>query len=179
VRGNCERKLVEVYDGTYQHTGAAHEPGVIWSGQQLTPQQRDHLATLPLTVSVDVDGLGPVLFCHATARDDQEIVLVDSPVEWFAEGFAGVEERTIVCGHTHMPFDRLADGRRIVNPGIVGVPYGPPGTVASDALQFVRSAASIPMAVDHPTRHRSATRRPPYVLGGGTPLGSLACCRMG
>jgi predicted phosphodiesterase len=134
VRGNCERNLVEVYDGTYQPTGAAHEPVVIWSGQQLTRPQRDHLATLPLTVSLDVDGLGPVLFCHATARDDEEIVLVDSPLERFAEGFAAVQEQTIVCGHTHMPFDRLANGYRIVNPGSVGMPYGPPGTVAYWAL---------------------------------------------
>ena len=94
VRGNCERNLVEVYDGTYQPTGGAHEPGVIWAGHQLTATQRDHLAALPLTVSVDVDGLGPVLFCHATARDDNEIVLVDSPLEWFAEGFARVTEQT-------------------------------------------------------------------------------------
>ncbi len=138
VRGNCERNLVEVYDGTYQPTGGPHEPGVIWAGHQLTATQRDHLAALPLTVSVD--GLGPVLFCHATARDDNEIVLVDSPLERFAEGFAGVgnwslnRRWSVVCGHTHMPFDRLANGRRIVNSGSVGMPYGPSGTLAYWAL---------------------------------------------
>jgi predicted phosphodiesterase len=134
VRGNCERTVVEVFDGRYQPTGAAHEPGTIWSGEQLTRAQRDRLASLPLTASMEVEGLGPVLFCHATARDDEEIVLVDSPVEWFVDGFAGVEEQTVVCGHTHMPFDRLASGRRMVNPGSVGMPYGPPGTVAYWAL---------------------------------------------
>ena len=87
-----------------------------------------------MTVSLQVDGLGAVLCCHATARDDEEIVLVDSPVEWFDEGFAGVEEQTLVCGHTHMPFDRLAAGRRVINPGSVGMPYGPPGAVAHWAL---------------------------------------------
>lgn len=134
VRGNCERTVVEVFDGHYRATGAAHEPGVIWAGQQLTNAQRERLASLPMTVSLEVDGLGPVLFCHATARDDEEIVLVDSPVEWFDEGFAGVEEQVVVCGHTHMPFDRLASGRRVINPGSVGMPYGPPGTVAYWAL---------------------------------------------
>ena len=97
----------------------------------------DLLASLgerAVTVSLEVDGLGTVLFCHATARDDEEIVLVDSPVGWFAEGFGGVEEATVVCGHTHMPFDRLAGGRRFVNPGSVGMPYGPPGTAAYWAL---------------------------------------------
>ena len=70
VRGNCERNVVEVFDGTYQATGAAHEAGTIWAGQQLSREWRDRLAALPMTVSLDVDGLGPVLFCHATARDD-------------------------------------------------------------------------------------------------------------
>ncbi len=36
-------------------------------------------------------------------------------------------EPTVVLGHTHMPFDRLADRRRFVNPGSVGMPYGTPG----------------------------------------------------
>jgi predicted phosphodiesterase len=54
-------------------------------------------------------------------------VLVNSPLAWFADAL-------VVCGHTHVPFDRLADGRRVVNPGSVGLPYGPPGTLAYWAL---------------------------------------------
>ena len=34
---------------------------------------------------------------------------------------------TVVCGHTHMPFTRLAHGRLVVNPGSVGMPYGRAG----------------------------------------------------
>jgi predicted phosphodiesterase len=130
VRGNCERVLVEIFDGTYRETGGPHEAGTLWAGRQLTREWRDRLAALPLTVSLDVDGLGPVLFCHATPRDDEEFVLVDSPLAWWSEVLAGVTEQTIVCGHTHMPFDRLVDGRRVVNPGSVGMPYGPRGTLA-------------------------------------------------
>ena len=64
------------------------------------------------------------MFCHATARDDNEFITVDSPVSHYRAAFAGVPARTVVVGHTHMPFDRLADTRRIVNPGSVGLPYG-------------------------------------------------------
>jgi diadenosine tetraphosphatase ApaH/serine/threonine PP2A family protein phosphatase len=39
----------------------------------------------------------------------------------------GDEVTTVVCGHTHMPFARLAHGRMIVNPGSVGMPYGRSG----------------------------------------------------
>lgn len=33
----------------------------------------------------------------------------------------------VICGHTHMQFDRTLDGVRIINAGSVGVPYGEPG----------------------------------------------------
>ena len=35
----------------------------------------------------------------------------------------GVEERTVVCGHTHVQFDRTVDGTRVLNAGSVGAPY--------------------------------------------------------
>ena len=74
-----------------------------------------------------MDGLGPVAFCHATARDDNEYILVDSPLEHFRAAFAAIGQQTVVVGHTHMPFDRLAAGRRVVNAGSVGLQYGHAG----------------------------------------------------
>ncbi|GAB3125154.1 hypothetical protein GCM10027160_47350 [Streptomyces calidiresistens] len=74
-----------------------------------------------------IEGMGEVLFCHATPlRDDEEVVLVDSRLDRWREVFDGLDPavRTVVCGHTHMPFARLAHGRMVVNPGSVGMPYG-------------------------------------------------------
>jgi len=130
VRGNGERWLVEAYDGTFQpdpSPTSAPAEWFSWCAGRLTGAQRDRLADLPLTVTLDVDGLGPVAFCHATARDDNEFILVDSPLRHFHDAFGSLPERTVVVGHTHMPFDRLADTRRVINPGSVGMPYGHQG----------------------------------------------------
>ena len=94
---------------------------------QLERAHRDLLEGLPLSVTLEVTGLGAVRFCHATAVSDTAMVLVDSPVDRYRTGFGDVTEPTVVLGHTHMPFDRLADRRRFVNPGSVGMPYGTPG----------------------------------------------------
>jgi diadenosine tetraphosphatase ApaH/serine/threonine PP2A family protein phosphatase len=69
------------------------------------------------------------VFCHATPRDDEEVVLVDSRLERWSEVLATLDEAvsTVVCGHTHMPFLRLVDWRLVVNPGSVGMPYGGAG----------------------------------------------------
>jgi predicted phosphodiesterase len=133
VRGNADRELADAYDGRLD----PELPDMVrlpteYCATRLAARHRDLLADLPLTVSLDVDGLGSVLFCHATAHDDTGMVLVDSPVSRYATAFAGMTEQTVVLGHTHMPFDRLVDRRRFVNPGSVGMPYG--GTGAFWAL---------------------------------------------
>jgi predicted phosphodiesterase len=125
VHGNCEREMVTAFDG-------GEVPGPFGadaaaSAALIDQAQRDLIGGLPLTVTLDIDGVGPVLFCHASPRRDDEMVLVDSPPERWAEVLDGVDAGVVVCGHTHMPFDRLAAGRRVVNPGSVGMPYGHPG----------------------------------------------------
>lgn len=119
VRGNADRELAES-----ARTGGSFVPDPIfpWAAKQLRPADLPVLDALPLTVTVD-----GVLFCHATPRDDTEIVLVDSPPERWAEVLDGVSASTVVCGHTHMPFVRLVDRRLVVNPGSIGMPYGRAG----------------------------------------------------
>ena len=112
----------------------------------IAPRHRELLDALPLTVSLDVDGLGPVLFCHATARRDDEFVLVDSPMSVWQRAFDGVTERTVVLGHTHMPFDRLVDRRRAVNAGSVGMSYGTAGAswaLLGPGVQLRRTAYDV------------------------------------
>ncbi|GAA1589087.1 metallophosphoesterase family protein [Kribbella hippodromi] len=122
VRGNADRELVEMRRGTY----TAEPPDAVspWAAEQLRPDQVELLAPLPTTVTI-----GEMLFCHATPRDDEEMVLVDSPISRWAQVFDGLpgEVRTVVCGHTHMPYARLVDRRMVVNAGSVGMPYGAPG----------------------------------------------------
>ncbi|MGW1891455.1 metallophosphoesterase family protein [Streptomyces sp. NPDC002004] len=126
VRGNADRELVEYRRGLRT---SIPDPIAPSAAESLREDQVDFLAELPTTLTVPVDGLGEVLFCHATPRDDAEMVLVDSRAARWEEVFAGLGPgvTTVVCGHTHMPFTRLAAGRLVVNPGSVGMPYGRPG----------------------------------------------------
>lgn len=124
VRGNADRELVECARGA-----ESPYPEAIWAAAQLRPDQVELLDRIPATVRLDIDGLGGVLFCHAIPRDDEEVVLVDSRLDRWAEVHSDLDPsvRTVVCGHTHMPFVRLAHGRLVVNPGSVGMPYAPAG----------------------------------------------------
>jgi len=126
VRGNADRGLVEEFDGE----APSDMPGPFagWCARQITQRHRDFLASFEDRVVVDgVDGLGRVLFCHATPRNDTDVFTVESPVERVRTLVAGVDAGLVVCGHTHMQFDRMVDRIRVVNAGSVGMPYGTPG----------------------------------------------------
>jgi predicted phosphodiesterase len=143
VRGNADRELVQLARG---EAGDVPDPIAPWAASQLDADHVDRLAGLPDTVTLTVDGFGPVVFCHATPRNDEEVVLVDSRLERWAEVLADLpdEVMTVVCGHTHMPFTRLANTRQIINPGSVGMPYGMPGAhwaiLSGGAIEMRRTA---------------------------------------
>ena len=128
IRGNCDRLVVDAFDGR-PLTGlpeVAREP-VAWTAAQLDRSHRDVLASLPETLAMSVNGLGAVLFCHATPRSDEEILTAITPAERVRPMLEGVTQPVVVCGHTHMQFERVLDGVRVVNAGSVGMPYGRPG----------------------------------------------------
>jgi predicted phosphodiesterase len=120
LRGNGDR---EIAADPAEHGSGLWADRTRWSAEQLEPGQRAWLAALPGTQSVDVAGLGPVLFCHGSPRSDEEILTAISPEPRVTAAVAGVGEAVVVCGHTHVQFDRRVAGKRLVNAGSVGMPY--------------------------------------------------------
>jgi diadenosine tetraphosphatase ApaH/serine/threonine PP2A family protein phosphatase len=98
-----------------------------WSAQQLYPECEQLLASWAKTLCVEVRGLGEVLFCHVTPRDDNEIFTRLTAEERLLPIFEGLNVSVVVCGHTHMQFDRMVGAIRVVNAGSVGMPFAEPG----------------------------------------------------
>ncbi|MEP6598604.1 MAG: metallophosphoesterase family protein [Actinomycetota bacterium] len=148
IRGNADRELVSLARGGPD----VGDPIAPWAAAQLSPTHLALLDKLPHPVVLPVVGFGRVLFCHGTPRDDEEIVLVDTRLDQWAAVLADVADdvTTVVCGHTHMPFVRLAHGRLIVNPGSVGMPYGRAGAhwalLAAGAVTLCRTMYDIDAA---------------------------------
>jgi len=111
VRGNADRQVVERVEGF----------GSAWCADQLGDERLAAVAAWPFSHTLEVDGLGDVVFCHATLRTDEEIVTRITPDDEVVAAFPG--GGTVVVGHTHVQFDRRYEGFRLVNAGAVGMPY--------------------------------------------------------
>ena len=121
VRGNTDREVVAGLEAD-PGAGGLWDRRAAWVARQIEPALAA-IAAWPPTVSIEVDGLGPVLFCHGSPRSDEEIITRISPPERIAPMLEGVEEPTVVGGHTHVQFDRRVGERRVVNAGAVGMAY--------------------------------------------------------
>ncbi|MBA2286269.1 MAG: metallophosphoesterase family protein [Ktedonobacteraceae bacterium] len=129
IRGNADREVVMMFDSQpfnrrYMPAPSEKEREVMrWVAEQLTPSQRDFLAELPEQLEVQVEGLGRVLFCHATVRNDEELFTPITPEKQLSIIFSNIEQEIVVCGHTHIQFELRVGNRLILNAGSVGMPY--------------------------------------------------------
>ena len=158
IRGNTDRMLLE--EAPDLDDPPPWPDRHAWARAQLTDEERRFLATPPDTAVVEVDGLGAVLFCHGSPRSDEEIITRATPPERLSDILAGVQQRVVVCGHTHVQFDRVVGGTRLVNAGSIGMPYedelGAYWALLGEDVELRRTgydaerAASLIRATDYP-----------------------------
>jgi predicted phosphodiesterase len=118
VRGNADRVL-DVGDADEGETWVRARR---WVAERLGAERLQFLAALPLDLTLEVEGLGAVRFCHGAPGSDELTITPLTPDARLRELLAGVDERVVVCGHTHVQFDRRVDAFRVVNAGSVGAP---------------------------------------------------------
>lgn len=117
LRGNADREL------TPGENGLAPAEVLDWVRERLSAEQIAFLYGLPPTLELEVDGLGRVLFCHATPQNDVDVFTERTPEERVAPQFARLGVDLVVCGHTHMQFVRPIADVTVVNSGSVGMSY--------------------------------------------------------
>ncbi|AAS42368.1 MULTISPECIES: metallophosphoesterase family protein [Bacillus] len=118
IKGNCDRMLWEPIQG--------QSATLTFVQNQLTENHIDWLQQHPSQYIVD-----DILFCHGTPTSD-EVYLLEEMDENGAvlkseknimDQLQNIEQKIIVCGHTHIPrVVYLANGKIIINPGSVGLP---------------------------------------------------------
>jgi predicted phosphodiesterase len=128
IQGNGDREVLALMRGTETGTVPEQFREVMrWNANQLHPKDEQLLANWPKTLRLEIRGLGEVLFCHATPQSDTEVFTRLTPEDRLLPIFAGCNVPLVICGHTHMQFDRRIGSVRVVNAGSVGMPFGEPG----------------------------------------------------
>ena len=128
IYGNGEVAMLEQLAGKVSTSlPQSYVPQVRWNVDQLGGEERDLVASWPMTIRLTVPPFGEVLFCHATPRNENEIFTSLTADDRLIPIFDAANASMVVCGHTHIQFDRRVGKTRVINAGSVGMPFGPAG----------------------------------------------------
>jgi predicted phosphodiesterase len=128
VHGNGEVDIVSLHRGEEpKAVPEAVRPALEWTLSKLDSGHLEAMGAWSRTVRIPMPGVGDLVVCHATPRDEREIFTKLTPEARLREVFDPLGARLVVCGHTHMQFDRWVGSTRVVNAGSVGMPFGEPG----------------------------------------------------
>src|SRR5262249_49805312 len=123
IRGNGDRVVLTLAQGRESNEfPPSYRDAISWNAAQLDPADVQRIAAGPRPGRVQIPGLGEVLFCHATPRNDTEIFPRLTPEDRLRPIFEPAGAPLVVCGHIHMQFDRMIGNVRVVNAGSVGMP---------------------------------------------------------
>jgi putative phosphoesterase len=126
IYGNGEVAVLTEMAGKEPQVPTQFRDVIRWNAQQLA-DYKQVLASWPKTIRLEIPNLGAVLFCHATPQNENDVFTKRTPEERLSSTLREVNASVVVCGHTHMQFDRTVGNVRIVNAGSVGMPFGKPG----------------------------------------------------
>lgn len=128
IQGNGENDILALHRGeALTRVPERFHEVMRWVANELRPEHVSELATWPPILKLAIGGLGDVVFCHATPRDDNELFTRITPEDRLTPIFDATGADLVICGHTHMQFDRTIGEVRVVNAGSVGMPFGNPG----------------------------------------------------
>lgn len=140
VRGNGEREVAAAVGAPAPAPDDLAAVTASRSAADLGDERARALGELPLTLEID-----GVLYCHATPRNDAEMLTRISPDERYGDALASVDAAIVVAGHTHQTHDRMVGDVRFINAGSVGLPYEGDGAArwlwVADGVPELRSTA--------------------------------------
>lgn len=98
------------------------EQSIAWTNAHTTDSNKGYLRTLADHIPLQIGDLR-VLLVHGSPRKVNEYLYADRPDASFERIMDGVDADVLVCGHTHLPYQKiLPSGRQIINAGSVGKP---------------------------------------------------------
>ena len=93
-----------------------------WTRGQLGGRWLNVIATWPDSLTLRFPDAPNMRVVHGSPRSHFEGIYVSASDEQISEILNGVEEETVISGHTHLPMDRQSGRWHILNTGSVGMP---------------------------------------------------------
>lgn len=143
IHGNAESELLRYIDGKDINGLTKNAEAIThWLAKELNYKQIEFISTWAKTQQLKLDDGKEILFCHATPANDIDIFTELTLESELMPIFKNLTASIVICGHTHMQFERKVANIRVVNAGSVGMPFGHTGAnwlIIDNDVSFMHS----------------------------------------
>ena len=122
VRGNWDGWLVDGFPPAPDERMQRFIEQGEWWARMLSAEDREFVATFAPRTELELEGVRMLCF-HGSPASYDEVILATTPHEELLATFAGFDHSLLLGGHTHAQLTRVVEGRLLVNPGSVGLPF--------------------------------------------------------
>ena len=154
VLGNTDKKIRALLQGKTIKKPRKEEKKVMyaWTAENLTPENRRHLLSLPDSFRLSLEGKGAdkrrsgavAAVFHGSPADGEEFLFADTPEGRFRELAALTPASIVIVGHSHTPFHKRTGDTHFINPGSVGRMFD--GNPAASCATLTLDASAIRVA---------------------------------
>lgn len=120
IRGNREDYLLNNRDNPQGWTYGSKNGALRYTFENLTKEDLDWFAAMPISVRVELPGAEPFTAYHGSPEQSNYLFHTDTPEA--EQMISRQETRLALCGHSHIPFIFRRGDRLLVNPGALGMP---------------------------------------------------------
>ena len=122
VMGNWDAWVVEGFPETQTDPWRRFVEQGEWWARQLSAVDQEFVRSFVPRVELDLDDVAVLCF-HGSPGSYDEMILATTPHDELLRMIAGFEQPLMLAGHTHVQLVRVVEGRLVVNPGSVGLPF--------------------------------------------------------
>jgi putative phosphoesterase len=184
VLGNNESYLLRFDSGQapdWWHT--SHQWALNrWVYQTIDRASLDFLHSLPEQHVIKLPGTAPIRMFHGSLRSSSEMLDPELYPEPLQDAFVRTSEPVLICGHTHLPWQKRLNGRLAFNPGAVTFPGNGDLNAQYAILAWNKSTWEIELrsvAYDHSLVRKAFTDTGFLREGGALAMGFLLSIETG
>lgn len=122
IKGNREEYMLDYkLNGEQGWVAGSASGSLLYTYENLTQRDLDFFQELPNHGKLELSGLPAFYYCHGSMQSSRELLYKDS--DNAKKALDNLDTDILLCGHTHVQGTFEYHGKKVINPGSVGIPW--------------------------------------------------------
>ena len=123
ITGNHESALFNMEHATRYKIAQPVIPVLKWCKNKLSKDDMNFLASFSPDLKISLSATNKLLCFHGSPKSNYEIITSSSPEAQMRRHFYNSDFKYFSGGHSHIQMLRQYNGKLVINPGSVGIPF--------------------------------------------------------